>query len=895
MNKIKILLLLLLFPLLVNSQVVGDKCFGGVVFHVLTSDDFGYDATVKKLWIVDTIGLPDANWGCTDTCVYYCGVGPSVIMGGLRASQLISEKCLSNSNAANLCLNLTRNGYSDWYLPDDFELYELINYYYNSNSIDTVVLWSSTEENSRNAVYRAYTNGIIEAGMTNKENLLSVLAIRTHTLPIWHPCDSAQITYGGEVYNTVAIGTQCWLTRNLNIGTRINSTVQQTNNLVIEKYCYNDIVAYCDTYGGLYQWNEAMKWQTIAGSSGICPTGWHIPTITEFDVLSDYLGGNYISGGKLKETGITYWNSPNTSATNTSGFYARGAGALDFYGISNGLKNYNWIWTSTISGGMTGPSVKLLAYNSGIISTPSSVKTNAFSIRCIKDFNPTCPLVETFPTTNIGDTSAMGNGIIMSDGGLPLIERGICWDTDTLPRVTDSHYGIATNMVGSFYNYPITGLTPGTTYYVRAYGTNSIGTCYGNQDTIITQSIISCPAVTTDSITNISYTTAIANGTVIGSEPYQSKGFCWALGDVIPTTSDYIVTVSGTNPIYYGKLYGLVSDGYTYSVRSFTRESGETCYGEKILFQTKCIFSPTQPVASTHVVSYDSIEWNWLYVPNATGYKFGTTNDYSSAIDVGNTLTYIESGLDSGECYTRYVWAYNACGNTGSTAMYAGTDFLVNHIAGDVAPLTISIRYNTIAVPINGTLKCWLGRNLGAERLPISKFDTGQVVDGWYWQFNRKQGYSHIGITRIPNIQWDTSALTASPWDTINDPCNIELGSKWLIPTITDWFAIDDYYSLVTTSDAFNSPLKFQFNSALDYQSGQYMVFTLTDEFKEPVGDIEGSTTFYYTDGNWYQREATDVYKFFYKSYLYPPYTDSFKYNYEHRPFGVGLRCIKIN
>lgn len=126
----------------------------------------------------------------------------------------------------------------------------------------------------------------------------------------------------GNNYPTVTIGTQLWMAKNINVGTRIDSTQEQTNNSIIEKYCYNDHKSNCDVYGGLYQWNEMMQYDTTPGVQGICPTGWHIPTDAEWTTLTTFLGGESVAGGKMKETGFTHWLSPNTGATNSSGFTA---------------------------------------------------------------------------------------------------------------------------------------------------------------------------------------------------------------------------------------------------------------------------------------------------------------------------------------------------------------------------------------------------------------------------------------------------------------------------------------------------------------------------------------------------------------------------------------------
>ncbi|MBK7631803.1 MAG: hypothetical protein IPJ23_14075 [Ignavibacteriales bacterium] len=102
-------------------------------------------------------------------------------------------------------------------------------------------------------------------------------------------CGVSKVSYGGKDYNTVLIGNQCWLKENLNVGTMINSTGSgflQTNNGIIEKYCYDNNPANCEIYGGLYEWPEAMQYSTTPGSQEICPLGWHIPTLADFQTLS---------------------------------------------------------------------------------------------------------------------------------------------------------------------------------------------------------------------------------------------------------------------------------------------------------------------------------------------------------------------------------------------------------------------------------------------------------------------------------------------------------------------------------------------------------------------------------------------------------------------------------
>ncbi len=202
----------------------------------------------------------------------------------------------------------------------------------------------------------------------------------------------------GQSYNTVQIGTQCWMAENLNIGTMINGSSNQTNNSTIEKYCYNNNPANCDTYGGLYQWDEAMQYVTIAGTQGICPAGWHIPTDAEWMTMEEYLGmcsgtGSGCSGatgwrgtdegGKLKEAGTSHWASPNTGATNSSGFTGLPGGYRYTSGSFDYLTNYAYFWSSSENG--TSAWRRYLFYNHASVFRGYEDKPFGFSLRCVKD------------------------------------------------------------------------------------------------------------------------------------------------------------------------------------------------------------------------------------------------------------------------------------------------------------------------------------------------------------------------------------------------------------------------------------------------------------------------------------------------------------------------------
>ncbi|GBD86851.1 fibrobacter succinogenes major domain (Fib_succ_major) [bacterium BMS3Abin03] len=162
----------------------------------------------------------------------------------------------------------------------------------------------------------------------------------------------------------------------------IQGSEDATDNGIIEKYCYDDDPANCDTYGGLYQWNETMQYitpdSTTPGVQGICPPGWHIPTLDEFTTLSDAVGGD---GNALKEIGQ---GTGGGAGTNTSGFSALLAGTRFNNGYFNRIGNNAFFWGSTeyYSGGAN----DLYFYGDGsYIYFGYGYKEDGFSVRCVKD------------------------------------------------------------------------------------------------------------------------------------------------------------------------------------------------------------------------------------------------------------------------------------------------------------------------------------------------------------------------------------------------------------------------------------------------------------------------------------------------------------------------------
>jgi uncharacterized protein (TIGR02145 family) len=193
-----------------------------------------------------------------------------------------------------------------------------------------------------------------------------------------NPCPGIPtVNYEGQTYNTIAIGDLCWLRENLNIGTMIDSTQTQTNNGTIEKYCYNNDSNKCAIYGGLYQWDEAMQYDTTEGAKGICPLGWHLPTWNDFSILKTYVGNN---SNDLKELGQ---GSGSGAGTNSSGFSALLAG-ISYNGIFYYLNNHADFWTSRRSSTSNSYCIQLIntanSFQGGQVD-----KMAGYSIRCINN------------------------------------------------------------------------------------------------------------------------------------------------------------------------------------------------------------------------------------------------------------------------------------------------------------------------------------------------------------------------------------------------------------------------------------------------------------------------------------------------------------------------------
>jgi uncharacterized protein (TIGR02145 family) len=179
----------------------------------------------------------------------------------------------------------------------------------------------------------------------------------------------------GNIYKTVTIGTQVWMADD-----------KAWKTLTTPAYCWykNDATANKNKYGALYNWYAV-------NTNKLCPRGWHVPTDIEWRTLTNYLGGESVAGGKLKETGTTHWESPNTGATNESGFkalpsgYRNYAGGFDDSGSNVEIFRSNGCWWSSTELYTFNAYYRRLYNSLSDVYSSLSVKQCGYSVRCLRD------------------------------------------------------------------------------------------------------------------------------------------------------------------------------------------------------------------------------------------------------------------------------------------------------------------------------------------------------------------------------------------------------------------------------------------------------------------------------------------------------------------------------
>lgn len=197
-------------------------------------------------------------------------------------------------------------------------------------------------------------------------------------------------TRTGRLYKWVRIGGKIWMAENLDFGLMIPGKTPQMDDNVVEKYCYNDQEINCQTFGGLYRWNEMTTNEAGKKSSviqGICPENWHIPTDLEWEEMIFFLGGRKQAYGRIRSYSSKYWNTQSKGITNDTGLAVLPGGFATPDTIKpcfKSIKDEAYFWTSSERDQNN-------AYAIGLgsifleVYTLTGDKANAYSVRCVRD------------------------------------------------------------------------------------------------------------------------------------------------------------------------------------------------------------------------------------------------------------------------------------------------------------------------------------------------------------------------------------------------------------------------------------------------------------------------------------------------------------------------------
>jgi uncharacterized protein (TIGR02145 family) len=356
-------------------------------------------------------------------------------------------------------------------------------------------------------------------------------------------------------YDIITIGTQTWMAENLkttryNDGSLIPLITDGTawgtaSTNTSPGYCWYNApneTTNLTTYGALYNWYAINT--VTNGNKNVCPTGWHVPTDGEWTTLTTFLGGIGVAGDKMKEAGLAHWFSPNTGATNESGF----SGLPGGFRSSNGtlfidIGNFgNW-WSST-EYLTTSAWVRSINYSNGNVGRSNTFKGSGFSVRCLRDE------VYTIPDAPINVSATAGDGQATITYDAPGSNGGSIITSYTATSLPGGITGTVTQ-AGSG-SITVVGLTNGTAYTFTVTATNAAGTSLASQPSSSVTPNVNIPSVT------------------IGNQIWTNKNLdvsTYRDGTVIPKVDDatwstlttgaycYYNNDSTTYAAIYGKLY----------------------------------------------------------------------------------------------------------------------------------------------------------------------------------------------------------------------------------------------------------------------------------------------------------------------------------------------------
>lgn len=643
--------------------------------------------------------------------------------------QLEDLGCVNWSSAASMCSSSTVAGYNDWRLPTKDELMTLYNNREEIGGFVTEKYWSSSESGGYRFVVDFNNGGV---SVQEQQNHYYVRAVRTITV--------VELPSANIMVQTQDIGDVNWNSAKLmcQSSTLANYTDWRlpTQEELMILYNNRDIIGGFHTSYASYYWSSDMNsdgdpvgvnfydgslfWdhsyenhyvravRTLNGNSQTKPT---VTTSTPSNVTTNSAtcGGNVTSDGGATVTarGVC-WSTSSNPSVNGNHLQASTGGTGSFTCIITGLSENTTYYVKAYATNSQGT-----AYGNLVPFTTTGGGSSA-----------TTPTVITTQPSNPTNNSVTCGGNVTSDGGAAVTERGICYSTTQNPT-TSSMTVTAGSGTGSF-TCNITGLAASTTYYVKAYAINSVGTAYGLEQSFTTNSggggSATHPTVTTATPFDIAINSAACGGNVTsdGGATVFERGICYSTSQN-PTTSNYSVQSGSGTGSYTCYMTGL-NQNTTYYVRAYAINSEGLAYGDQVSFTTN-----NEPING------------WLYYDDgngidALGFTNGGTiywaNMFPSSIltqYAGTSIVEIEALLNLAGTYTLQIYT----GGTSSPGSLVAT-INVNHNYSDFGWYNIPLPN---AIPLNTSQNLWvvLSKTHSAGEYPAGTCaDSGNPNGRWF-------------------------------------------------------------------------------------------------------------------------------------------------------------------
>ncbi|MHA8089964.1 FISUMP domain-containing protein [Aquirufa antheringensis] len=497
----------------------------------------------------------------------------------------------------------------------------------------------------------------LKANVTDLVTLTSTVNANTASIT----ANTNAITLKAPIASPVFTGTVAIGTANPSAGAVLDIT-STSKGLLLPRLTFAQKSAIVSPEAGLILWCSDCgtngELQVYNGTNFVNMVGanaqFALPSVTSTASATSITSSALTSGGVIDADGGAFvtirgvvWNTSTNPTISLSTKTTDGTGIGTFSsaitGLTSGVTYYVRAYATNSVGTKYGPEIS--------VNTAQSVAT----------------LASTTSASSIGANTATSGGNITYNGGATVTVSGLVWSTSANPTTSDNK---TTNGAanGSFTSN-ITGLTPGTLYYVRSYATNSVGTSYGAQTSFTTLNTASISATT--SVTSITSTSATSGGTITtdGGAAVSARGIVWGTSTGSSTFS--VTTGSGTGT-FVSNLTGL-SPATTYFVRSFATNSVGTVYGTETSFTTIAIAPTLTTTAASSITRYAaisgvSINSNGGSAITASGICWSTTatptvsDNKTTDGTLSGTFTSSITGLTAGTTYYVRAYATNAIG-----------------------------------------------------------------------------------------------------------------------------------------------------------------------------------------------------------------------------------------